>query len=118
MARPGPDGRVKMRIDSWQNACKDRASGYEVGRLRTAGFSKSGDLAQQITNPRYRDRTAGVRSRETSHSGVDHLYQFEVGGKSKSKRQIRNQDNSYLVVDDVEYGMGTTIPLWLFGFLY
>lgn len=49
---------------------------------------------------------------------VDHLYQFEVGGKSKSKRQIRNQDNSYLVVDDVEYGMGNTIPLWLFGFLY
>ncbi len=32
--------------------------------------TKSGDLAQQITNPRYRDRTAGVRSRETSHSGV------------------------------------------------
>lgn len=49
---------------------------------------------------------------------VDYLYQFEVGGKSKSKRQIRNQDNSYLVVDDVEYGMGNTIPLWLFGFLY
>ena len=49
---------------------------------------------------------------------VDHLYQFEVGGKSKNKRQIRNQDNSYLVVDDVEYGMGNTIPLWLFGFLY
>jgi len=49
---------------------------------------------------------------------VDHLYQFEVGGKSKSKRQIGNQDNSYLVVDDVEYGMGNTIPLWLFGFLY
>ena len=49
---------------------------------------------------------------------VDHLYQFEVGGKSKSKRQIRNQDNSYLVVDAVEYGMGNTIPLWLFGFLY
>lgn len=49
---------------------------------------------------------------------VDYLYQFEVGGKSKSKRQIRNQDNNYLVVDDVEYGMGNTIPLWLFGFLY
>ena len=49
---------------------------------------------------------------------VDQQYQFEVGGKSKNKRQIRNKDNSYLVVDDIEYGMGTTIPLWLFGFLY
>ena len=49
---------------------------------------------------------------------VDHQYQFEVGGKSKNKRQIKGQDNSYLVVDDIEYGMGNTIPLWLFGFIY
>lgn len=49
---------------------------------------------------------------------VDYQYQFEVGGKSKNKRQISGQENSYLVVDDVEYGMGNTIPLWLFGFLY
>jgi hypothetical protein len=49
---------------------------------------------------------------------VDHQYLFEVGGKSKNKRQIKNQEDSYLVVDDVEYGMGNTIPLWLFGFLY
>lgn len=49
---------------------------------------------------------------------VDHQYLFEVGGKSKDKRQIKNQEDSYLVVDNVEYGMGNTIPLWLFGFLY
>ncbi|NDP28335.1 MAG: AAA family ATPase [Flavobacterium sp.] len=49
---------------------------------------------------------------------VDRQYVFEVGGKSKNKRQIRNQEQGYLVVDDVEYGMGNTIPLWLFGFLY
>lgn len=49
---------------------------------------------------------------------VDHKYVFEIGGKSKNKYQIRNQEQGYLVVDDVEYGMGNTIPLWLFGFLY
>lgn len=49
---------------------------------------------------------------------VDHHYLFEVGGKSKDQRQIRNKENSFLVVDDIEYGMGNTIPLWLFGFLY
>jgi hypothetical protein len=49
---------------------------------------------------------------------VDRKYVFEVGGKSKNKHQIRNQEHAFLVVDDVEYGMGNTIPLWLFGFLY
>lgn len=49
---------------------------------------------------------------------VDHHHVFEVGGKSKNKRQIRGVENSYLVVDDVEYGLGNSIPLWLFGFLY
>lgn len=49
---------------------------------------------------------------------VDHQYLFEVGGKSKNRHQISNQDNSFLVADDVEYGMGNKIPLWLFGFLY
>lgn len=49
---------------------------------------------------------------------VDHQYLFEVGGKSKNNHQIKNKENSYLVVDDIEYGMGNKIPLWLFGFLY
>ena len=49
---------------------------------------------------------------------VDHKYLFEVGGRSKDQRQIRNKENSFLVADDVEYGMGNRIPLWLFGFLY
>jgi len=49
---------------------------------------------------------------------VDHSIVFEVGGKSKNKKQIKNFENSYLVVDDCEYGIGNKIPLWLFGFLY
>jgi predicted AAA+ superfamily ATPase len=49
---------------------------------------------------------------------VDHKFVFEVGGKSKSNRQIHTIDNSYLVLDDFEYGAGNKIPLWLFGFLY
>jgi len=49
---------------------------------------------------------------------VDHNIIFEVGGRSKNKTQIKNLKNSYLVVDDCEYGIGNKIPLWLFGFLY
>jgi predicted AAA+ superfamily ATPase len=55
---------------------------------------------------------------EESDFLVDHQFIFEVGGKSKNDGQIKNLKNSYLVLDDIEYGIGTKIPLWLFGFVY
>ena len=49
---------------------------------------------------------------------VDDTYLFEVGGKNKSFKQIKDEKNSYIVADDVEIGFGNKIPLWVFGFLY
>jgi len=49
---------------------------------------------------------------------VDEKYIFEVGGKKKSFKQIKDLPNSYVVADDIEIGSGNKIPLWLFGFLY
>jgi hypothetical protein len=49
---------------------------------------------------------------------VDDTYLFEVGGKKKSFKQIKDIKNSFVVSDDVEIGSGNKIPLWLFGFLY
>lgn len=43
---------------------------------------------------------------------------FEVGGKSKTKKQIKNEKEAFLVLDDLEIGAGSRIPLYLFGFLY
>jgi len=43
---------------------------------------------------------------------------FEVGGRSKKQKQIRNVDNAFVVKDDVEYGAANIIPLWQFGLLY
>lgn len=43
---------------------------------------------------------------------------IEVGGKGKTTRQVRDQDNYRIAADDIEIGYGTKIPLWLFGFLY
>ncbi len=46
-------------------------------------------------------------------------FYFEIGGKSKSKKQIKNYlENSFLVKDDIMYPSHNTIPLHLFGFLY
>ena len=49
---------------------------------------------------------------------VDDIYTFEIGGKSKSQKQIKNILNSYIVKDDIEIGVDNIIPLWLFGLLY
>ncbi|MFT5660193.1 MAG: putative AAA+ superfamily ATPase [Sulfurimonas sp.] len=49
---------------------------------------------------------------------VDDTYLFEVGGKNKKFKQIKDEKNSYVVADDVEIGFGNKIPLWVFGFLY
>ena len=49
---------------------------------------------------------------------IDNAYLFEIGGKGKSFKQIKDIDNSFVVGDDIEIGFGNKIPLWLFGFLY
>jgi len=49
---------------------------------------------------------------------IDGKYTFEIGGKSKPSKQIKDLEEAYLVVDDVEYGTRNKIPLWLFGFTY
>lgn len=43
---------------------------------------------------------------------------FEIGGRNKTARQVRGHARAYLALDDIETGVGTRIPLWLFGFLY
>jgi len=49
---------------------------------------------------------------------VDGKYLFEVGGKGKTFRQIKDLPDSFVVNDGIEVGIGNKIPLWLFGFLY
>lgn len=49
---------------------------------------------------------------------IDNRYLFEIGGKGKGFTQIRNIPDSFVVADDIEFGFGNKIPLWLFGLLY
>lgn len=43
---------------------------------------------------------------------------IEVGGKSKTIKQVKHENNFLVALDDIEIGRGTKVPLWLFGFLY
>jgi len=49
---------------------------------------------------------------------VDEQYVFEVGGRSKTQKQIKDAEQGWVVADNLEVGVERKIPLWLFGFLY
>ena len=49
---------------------------------------------------------------------IDNKYTFEIGGKTKTQKQIRNVNNAFVIKDNIETGIKNIIPLWLFGFLY
>ena len=49
---------------------------------------------------------------------IDEKFTFEIGGKNKSFKQIKDVPHSFLALDDIEIGTESKIPLWLFGFLY
>ncbi len=63
-----------------------------------------------------------VKNDVTYSNKVDFLvsdtYQIEIGGKNKTKRQIAELDNAFIVLDNIEVGYGNQLPLWLFGLTY
>lgn len=59
-----------------------------------------------------------VTYHEKADFKVNEKYVFEIGGKNKTKSQIKGIENAYIVQDDIAFGVENTIPLWLFGMLY
>lgn len=59
-----------------------------------------------------------VEFSEISDFFVNGKYTIECGGKSKTGEQIKTLENAFVAADGIETGMGSKIPLWLFGFLY
>lgn len=49
---------------------------------------------------------------------VDGQFTFEIGGPSKTARQLKGVPEAFLALDGLKHGSGKRIPLWLFGFLY
>lgn len=49
---------------------------------------------------------------------VNEKYTFEIGGKNKTRKQLKEVFDGYVAADNLEIGSGKTIPLWMFGFLY
>ena len=43
---------------------------------------------------------------------------FEVGGKGKTGKQVKDVEDAYIVKDDIEHAYMNIIPLWAFGLNY
>ena len=80
--------------------------GSEVGTIREEFFIGMLSQNHKLSYPKYGDFM------------VNEKFLFEVGGKDKSFKQIKDIPNSFVVADDIEIGFKNKIPLWLFGFLY
>jgi hypothetical protein len=84
---------------------------WDVGNVRETFLANQLAYENQIQFP------------ETGDFLVNGQYLIEVGGKNKTRKQLKagsvdDNSNGYIAADDIEYGFGKKIPLWLFGFLY
>lgn len=78
----------------------------EIGNLRETFFFNQLQQNHKVTYTKQTDFC------------IDGKYYFEIGGKNKTTRQIKNLDNAFLALDGLTTGFRNEIPLWLFGFLY
>ncbi len=82
------------------------AENPEIGNLRETFFFNQLQQNHEVT---YTERTDFC---------IDGKYHFEIGGKNKTTKQIKDLNNAYLALDGLTIGFRNEIPLWLFGFLY
>jgi predicted AAA+ superfamily ATPase len=78
----------------------------KVGTIRETFFASMLSYQHNLSYPKQADFI------------IDDCYTFEVGGKSKTVKQIKDIHQGYIVADNIEIGALNRIPLWLFGFLY
>ncbi len=77
----------------------------EVGTVRETFFFNQMSLKHDVTSSPVSDFLVNGKT-------------FEVGGKSKGQKQIKNVANAFVVKDNIETGYGNIIPLWEFGLTY
>ncbi|MCX6272323.1 MAG: AAA family ATPase [Bacteroidetes bacterium] len=78
----------------------------DIGNLRETYFYNQLAVSHEVSSPSSGDFI------------VNGKYTFEVGGRNKKQKQIRDIQDSFIIADDIEFGLENRIPLWLLGFLY
>jgi len=96
----------KIFLENTNLSCLLAKQNANIGNLRETFFLNQLNYRHKVEYPDLGDFL------------IDNKYLFEIGGKSKDYHQISNIENAFIAADDIEYGVGNKIPLWLFGFLY
>lgn len=76
-----------------------------AGNLRETFFLNQTRVRNNVAASRISDFLIGGRT-------------FEIGGKSKGKKQIAEAEEGYVVKDGIEFSSPGTLPLWWFGLNY
>ena len=77
-----------------------------MGNIRETFFFNQVEVNHKVT---WSDKTDFV---------VDCKYSFEIGGKNKTNKQLKDVSDGYLALDNIEVGFDRQIPLWMFGLMY
>lgn len=77
-----------------------------IGNLRETFFLNQLSVNHHVGSPKFGDFI------------VDEEYVFEIGGATKELEQIRGVPQAYIAADEIKFGQGRKIPLWMFGLLY
>jgi len=97
-----PDKILLENINLYNILCDTQ----NIGTLRESFFVSQAKIYNQ------------VKYNNIGDFKVNDKYIFEVGGKNKGFKQIKDIEDSFVIADDLEVGFRNKIPLYLFGFLY
>ena len=99
-------GKVeKVYLDNTNIAYLLGGAATDIGNIRETFFYNQMRVSSDVISSRISDFEINGKT-------------FEVGGKKKGKKQIADATEGYVVKDDIEYGSGNIIPLWMFGLMY
>lgn len=99
-------GKVeKVYLDNTNLAFALSTEQPDTGNLRETFFFNQMRVGQQVYNSPISDFLISGKT-------------FEIGGRKKGQQQIAKAQEGYVVKDDIETGMGNTLPLWTFGLSY
>lgn len=112
------------------NALKEKGFGDAILQKAEKLFLNNSNIAYAISDEKpeegsiretmfltWMQETYKVTSSKISDFEINGIT-FEVGGKGKKGKQIKEADEAYLVKDNIEYANGHSIPIWMFGFVY
>lgn len=112
------------------NALREKGSGDAIMRKAEKLYLGNSNIAYAVSDTRPDEGNVRetmflawmnvghkVTSSKISDFEIDGIT-FEVGGKNKKGKQVKDVEKAILVKDNMEYVFGNSVPIWMFGFVY